>query len=184
MLSHAHQVDQTLTLLEQAKASLRREKVAFDEHIEVGAMIEVPAAALAINMFLRKLDFVSIGTNDLIQYTLAIDRSDEQVAHLYDPLHPAVLLLLAHVISSAEKAEKPVSMCGEMAGDPNLTRLLLGMGLRQFSMHPAQIPAVKQKVKQSDASELTPLVKRLVRLDDSVRIQEQLEKLNTATPGA
>ena len=95
-----------------------------------------------------------------------------------------MLLLLAHVISSAEKAEKPVSMCGEMAGDPNLTRLLLGMGLRQFSMHPAQIPAVKQKVKQSDASELTPLVKRLVRLDDSVRIQEQLEKLNTATPGA
>ena len=184
MLSHAHQIDQTLALLEQAKESLRREKVAFDEHIEVGAMIEVPAAALAINMFLRKLDFVSIGTNDLIQYTLAIDRSDEQVAHLYDPLHPAVRLLLAHVISSAEKAEKPVSMCGEMAGDPNLTRLLLGMGLRQFSMHPAQIPAVKQKVKQSDASELTPLVKRLVRLDDSVRIQEQLEKLNTATPGA
>ena len=184
MLSHAHQIDQTLALLEQAKESLRREKVAFDEHIEVGAMIEVPAAALAINMFLRKLDFVSIGTNDLIQYTLAIDRSDEQVAHLYDPLHPAVLLLLAHIISSAEKAEKPVSMCGEMAGDPNLTRLLLGMGLRQFSMHPAQIPAVKQKVKQSDASELTPLVKRLVRLDDSVRIQEQLEKLNTATPGA
>ena len=184
MLSHAHQIDQTLALLEQAKESLRRDKVAFDEHIEVGAMIEVPAAALAINMFLRKLDFVSIGTNDLIQYTLAIDRSDEQVAHLYDPLHPAVLLLLAHVISSAEKAEKPVSMCGEMAGDPNLTRLLLGMGLRQFSMHPAQIPAVKQKVKQSDASELTPLVKRLVRLDDSVRIQEQLEKLNTATPGA
>ncbi|MEZ7912683.1 MAG: phosphoenolpyruvate--protein phosphotransferase [Propionivibrio sp.] len=184
MLSHAHQIEQTLALLEQAKESLRREKVAFDEHIEVGAMIEVPAAALAINMFLRKLDFVSIGTNDLIQYTLAIDRSDEQVAHLYDPLHPAVLLLLAHVISSAEKAEKPVSMCGEMAGDPNLTRLLLGMGLRQFSMHPAQIPAVKQKVKQSDASELTPLVKRLVRLDDSVRIQEQLEKLNTATPGA
>ena len=145
-------------------------------------MIEVPAAALAINLFLRKLDFVSIGTNDLIQYTLAIDRSDEQVAHLYDPLHPAVLMLLAHVISSAEKAEKPVSMCGEMAGDPNLTRLLLGMGLRQFSMHPAQIPAVKQKVKQSDASELTPLVKRLVRLEDSVRIQEQLEKLNTAAP--
>ena len=182
MLSHAHQIDQTLALLEQAKESLRREKVAFDEHIEVGAMIEVPAAALAINMFLRKLDFVSIGTNDLIQYTLAIDRSDEQVAHLYDPLHPAVLMLLAHVISSAEKAEKPVSMCGEMAGDPNLTRLLLGMGLRQFSMHPAQIPAVKQKVKQSDASELTPLVKRLVRLEDSVRIQEQLEKLNTAAP--
>ena len=184
MLSHAHQIDQTLALLEQAKASLRREKVTFDEHIEIGAMIEVPAAALAINLFLRKLDFVSIGTNDLIQYTLAIDRSDEQVAHLYDPLHPAVLMLLQHVITSAEKAEKPVSMCGEVAGDPNLTRLLLGMGLRQFSMHPAQIPAVKQKVKQSDLSELTPLVKRLVRQDDTVRIQEQIEKLNNAVPGA
>ena len=184
MLSHAHQIDQTLALLEQAKASLRREKVTFDEHIEIGAMIEVPAAALAINLFLRKLDFVSIGTNDLIQYTLAIDRSDEQVAHLYDPLHPAVLMLLQHVITSAEKAEKPVSMCGEVAGDPNLTRLLLGMGLRQFSMHPAQIPAVKQKVKQSDLSELTPLVKRLVRQDDSARIQEQIEKLNNAVPGA
>ena len=184
MLSHAHQIDQTLALLEQAKASLRREKVTFDEHIEIGAMIEVPAAALAINLFLRKLDFVSIGTNDLIQYTLAIDRADEQVAHLYDPLHPAVLMLLQHVITSAEKAEKPVSMCGEVAGDPNLTRLLLGMGLRQFSMHPAQIPAVKQKVKQSDLSELTPLVKRLVRQDDTVRIQEQIEKLNNAVPGA
>ena len=184
LLSHAHQIDQTLALLEQAKASLRREKVTFDEHIEIGAMIEVPAAALAINLFLRKLDFVSIGTNDLIQYTLAIDRSDEQVAHLYDPLHPAVLMLLQHVITSAEKAEKPVSMCGEVAGDPNLTRLLLGMGLRQFSMHPAQIPAVKQKVKQSDLSELTPLVKRLVRQDDSARIQEQIEKLNNAVPGA
>ena len=184
MLSHAHQIDQTLALLEQAKASLRREKVTFDEHIEIGAMIEVPAAALAINLFLRKLDFVSIGTNDLIQYTLAIDRSDEQVAHLYDPLHPAVLMLLQHVITSAEKAEKPVSMCGEVSGDPNLTRLLLGMGLRQFSMHPAQIPAVKQKVKQSDLSELTPLVKRLVRQDDTVRIQEQIEKLNNAVPGA
>ena len=178
MLSHAHQIDQTLALLEQAKESLRREKVAFDEHIEVGAMIEVPAAALAINMFLRKLDFVSIGTNDLIQYTLAIDRSDEQVAHLYDPLHPAVLLLLAHVISSAEKAEKPVSMCGEMAGDPNLTRLLLGMGLRQFSMHPAQIPAVKQRIKQSDISELVPIVRRILRLEESSKIQEQIERLN------
>ena len=178
MLSHAHQIDQTLALLEQAKESLRREKVAFDEHIEVGAMIEVPAAALAINLFLRKLDFVSIGTNDLIQYTLAIDRSDEQVAHLYDPLHPAVLMLLAHVISSAEKAEKPVSMCGEMAGDPKLTRLLLGLGLRQFSMFSSQIPAFKQRVKQSDISEITPLVKRILRHDEPSKIQELIDRLN------
>ena len=178
MLSHAHQIDQTLALLEQAKSSLRGERIAFDENIEIGGMIEVPAAALAIGMFLRRMNFVSIGTNDLIQYTLAIDRSDEQVSYLYDPLHPAILMLLSHVISCAEKANIPVSMCGEVAGDPNLTRLLLGMGLRQFSMHPAQIPAVKQKVKQSDISELTPIARRIMRLEESAKIQEQIERLN------
>lgn len=119
MISHAHQIDQSLAALEQAKSSLRGERIAFDENIEIGAMIEVPAAALAVGLFLRRLDFLSIGTNDLIQYTLAIDRSDEQVANLYDPLHPAVLMLLTHVISTAEKAGVPVSMCGELAGDPH-----------------------------------------------------------------
>ncbi len=178
MLSHAHQIDQTLAALEQAKSSLRGEKIAFDENIEIGGMVEVPAAALAVGLFLRRLDFISIGTNDLIQYTLAIDRSDEHVANLYDPLHPAVLMLLAHIISSADKASVPVSMCGEMAGDPTLTRLLLGMGLRQFSMHPAQIPAVKQRIKQSDISELVPIVRRILRLEESSKIQEQIERLN------
>ena len=178
MLSHAHQVDQTLAALEHAKSSLRGEKIAFDEAIEIGGMIEVPAAALAIGLFLRRLNFVSIGTNDLIQYTLAIDRSDEQVSHLYAPLHPAVLMLLSHIISSAEKANVPVSMCGEMAGDIAYTRLLLGMGLRQFSMHPAQIPEVKQKIKQSDISEITPVVRRILRLEEMAKIQEQIERLN------
>ena len=178
MLSHAVQIDQTLALLEQAKSSLRGEKIAFDENIEIGGMIEVPAAALAVGLFLRRMNFLSIGTNDLIQYTLAIDRTDEQVSNLYDPLHPAVLMLLAHVISTAEKVNMPVSMCGEMAGDPNLTRLLLGMGLRQFSMFPAQIPAVKQKIKQSDISEVTPIVRRILRLEEPAKIQEQIERLN------
>ena len=178
MLSHAFQIDQTLAAVEQAKSSLRGEKIAFDENIEVGGMIEVPAAALAIGVFLRRLNFLSIGTNDLIQYTLAIDRTDEQVANLYDPLHPAVLMLLSHVISSAEKAGIPVSMCGEMAGDPNFTRLLLGMGLRQFSMFPAQIPAVKQRIKQSDISEIEPIVRRIIRLEESAKIEEQIERLN------
>ena len=178
MLSHAHQIDQTLAALEQAKSSLRGEKISFDETIEIGGMIEVPAAALAVGIFLRRMNFLSIGTNDLIQYTLAIDRSDEQVSYLYDPLHPAVLMLLAHVISTAEKVNFPVSMCGELAGDPKLTRLLLGMGLRQFSMHPAQIPAVKQKVKQSDISEVIPIVRRILRLEESAKIQEQIERLN------
>ena len=178
MLSHAFQIDQTLALLEQAKSSLRGERITFDENIEVGGMIEVPAAALAVGMFLRRLNFLSIGTNDLIQYTLAIDRADEQVSNLYDPLHPAILMLLAHIISTAERANMPVSMCGEMAGDPNLTRLLLGMGLRQFSMYPAQIPAVKQKIKQTDISEIAPIVRRILRLEEPGKIQEQLDRLN------
>ena len=178
MFSHAFQVDQTLAALEQAKSSLRGEKIPFDENIEIGGMIEVPAAALAIGVFLRRLDFISIGTNVLIQYTLAIDRTDEQVANLYDPLHPSIMMLLSHIISSAEKANVPVSMCGEMAGDPLFTRLLLGMGLRQFSMYPAQVPAVKQRIKQSDISEIEPIVRRIVRLEESAKIEEQIERLN------
>lgn len=178
MLSHAHEIDQTLNAIERAKASLRQDKIAFDENIQIGGMIEIPAAALAVGLFLRRLNFLSIGTNDLIQYTLAIDRSDEQVAHLYDPLHPAVLMLLAHTISSAEKVGMPVSVCGELAGDPTLTRLLLGMGLRQFSMHPSHILEVKQKVLQSDVGELAPIVRRMLRFEEPARIREQLEKLN------
>ena len=127
---------------------------------------------------LRRLDFLSIGTNDLIQYTLAIDRSDEQVAALYDPLHPAVLMLLARTLSSAEKVGIPVSVCGEMAGDPKLTRLLLGMGLRIFSMHPSQILKVKSRILKSDLSELTSAVRRLLRLEEPVKLRDALEKLN------
>jgi phosphotransferase system enzyme I (PtsI) len=179
MLAHAHEIDQTLAAIEQAKSSLRGEKVAFDENIQVGGMIEIPAAALAIGLFLRRLNFLSIGTNDLIQYTLAIDRSDEQVSSLYDPLHPAVLMLLAHTISSAEKVGIPVSVCGEMAGDPKLTRLFLGMGLRYFSMHPSQILKVKNRVLKADVNEIAPNVRRMLRLEEPGKLREALEKLNT-----
>jgi phosphoenolpyruvate-protein phosphotransferase (PTS system enzyme I) len=179
MLSHAHEIDQTLAALEQAKSSLRGEKVVFNEQIEVGGMIEIPAAALAIGPFLRRLNFLSIGTNDLIQYTLAIDRSDEQVANLYDPLHPAVLMLIAHTLASAEKVGIPVSVCGEVAGDPELTRLLLGMGLRIFSMHPSQILEVKNRVLKSNATELAPNVRRMLRLDEPIKLREALEKINS-----
>ncbi len=178
MLAHAHEIDQTLAALEQAKSSLRGEKVTFDENIEVGGMIEIPAAALAVGLFLRRLDFLSIGTNDLIQYTLAIDRSDEQVSNLYDPLHPAVLMLLAHTLSMAEKVGIPVSVCGEVAGDPQLTRLLLGMGLRTFSMHPSQILEVKSKVLKANVSELIPSVRRMLRLDEPGKLREALDKIN------
>ncbi|NJD26243.1 MAG: phosphoenolpyruvate--protein phosphotransferase [Betaproteobacteria bacterium] len=178
MLAHAHEIDQTLAALEQAKSSLRGEKAAFDENIQVGGMIEIPAAALAIGLFLRRLDFLSIGTNDLIQYTLAIDRSDEQVANLYDPLHPAVMMLIAHTLASAEKVGIPVSVCGEMAGDPALTRMLLGMGLRIFSMHPSQVLEVKSRVLKANVEELAPTVRRMLRLDEPGKLREALEKLN------
>ena len=178
MLAHAHEIDATLAAVEQAKASLRGDNIVFDEAIEIGGMIEIPAAALAVGMFTRRLSFLSIGTNDLIQYTLAIDRSDDAVAKLYDPLHPAVLGLIAHTIFSGEKSGIPVALCGELAGDPNLTRLLLGMGLRSFSMHPSQILAVKQQVLRSDVNEIAPAVRRLLRLEEPGKIREHLEKLN------
>lgn len=178
MLAHASEIDATLAAIESAKSSLRGEKIAFDENTDVGGMIEIPGAALAVGMFLRRLQFLSIGTNDLIQYTLAIDRMDEQVASLYDPLHPAVLMLIGHTISSAEKAGVPVSVCGELAGDPTLTRLLLGMGLRIFSMHPSQILSVKSRILKSDLQELAPQVRRMLRLEEPQKLREALEKLN------
>ena len=178
MLAHAHEIDQTLAALERAKSSLRGEKVSFDENIEVGGMIEIPAAALAVGLFLRRLNFLSIGTNDLIQYTLAIDRADEQVAPLYDPLHPAVLMLIAHTLASAEKVGIPVSVCGEMAGDPDLTRLFLGMGLRTFSMHPSQILKVKNRVLKADVDAIAASVRKMLRLDEPGKLREALEKLN------
>jgi phosphotransferase system enzyme I (PtsI) len=150
MLAHAFEIDQSLGMIAQAKAQLREQNVKFDDAIEVGAMIEIPAAALALPMFVKRLDFLSIGTNDLIQYTLAIDRVDYEVAHLYNPLHPAVLNLIAMTIEAGQKAGIDVAVCGEMAGDVKLTRLLLGMGLREFSMHPAQLLAVKQEILASD----------------------------------
>ena len=123
-------------------------------------MIEIPAAVLTIDTFARRLDFLSIGTNDLIQYTLAVDRADEAVSHLYDPLHPAVLKLIAIAIATANKVGVPIAVCGEMAGEARMTRLLLGMGLRNFSMHPAHLLAVKQRVLTTDVGEIRPLVRR------------------------
>ncbi len=180
MLAHAHEIEQTLVMLSLAKTQLAEAKVKFDERIEVGGMIEIPAAALALGPFLSHLDFLSIGTNDLIQYTLAIDRTDESVAYLYDPLHPAVLRLIAMTIAAGRRAGLPVAVCGEMAGDPSLTRLLLGMGLTQFSMHPAQLLEIKQQVMKSDYSLLRGRVARLLRQDDPARLLDMLLKLNAA----
>ncbi|KMQ80933.1 Phosphoenolpyruvate-protein phosphotransferase of PTS system [Candidatus Burkholderia pumila] len=150
MLAHAQEIDQTLDLIQEAKRQLDDAGIAYDRQVQVGAMIEIPAAAIAVRLFLSRLDFLSIGTNDLIQYTLAIDRADNAVAHLYDPLHPAVLNLIAYTLREAKRAGVPVSVCGEMAGDPTVTRLLLGLGLTEFSMHPSQLLVVKQEILRSN----------------------------------
>ena len=165
MLAHSGEIKQTLVHIDQARAMLDRKKVAYGS-IKLGAMIEVPAAAISVQMFLKHFDFLSIGTNDLIQYTLAIDRADESVAHLYDPLHPAVLKLVADTIAACRAQGKEVSVCGEMAGDVSLTRLLLGMGLRSFSMHPAQILAVKQLVLRADTTKLTPWAQKVCAAEE------------------
>ena len=153
MLAHASEIRQTIAHIEKARAQLDRRGVAYGP-IQLGAMIEIPAAALSLRLFLKYFDFLSIGTNDLIQYTLAIDRADESVAHLYDPMHPAVLRLVADTIAAGRAQGKEVCVCGEMAGDVSMTRLLLGLGLRSFSMHPAQILAVKQEILRADAGKL------------------------------
>lgn len=178
MLSSIAEIEQTLHLIDGAKQSLRDERITFDENIPVGGMIEIPAAALCLDMFLRKLDFLSIGTNDLIQYTLAIDRVDDAVAHLYNPLHPAVLWLIARIIQSANRARVPVSICGEMAGDIQFTRLLLGLGLQQFSMFPAQLLNVKREVLSSYLPDVIPLAHRIVKTENSEKIFALLAKLN------
>ncbi|MCH6585385.1 MAG: phosphoenolpyruvate--protein phosphotransferase, partial [Proteobacteria bacterium] len=178
MLSSASEINHTLHLIEYTKESLKNERIPFDADIQIGGMIEIPAAALCLNIFMHKLDFLSIGTNDLIQYTLAIDRSDDAVAHLYDPLHPAVLRLIAHIIRSANHARVPVVVCGEMAGETLFTRLLLGFGLRQFSMFPTQLLTVKRKVLRSYLPDIIHFAQKILKADNPENIRTLLTKLN------
>lgn len=178
MLSTLNELRQTKLHLERAKQSLRKQNIAFNENIALGGMIEVPAAAINAEAFARELDFLSIGTNDLIQYTLAIDRTDDAVSHLYSPLHPAILQLLSITIRAGKKFGKPVSVCGEMAGEPRLTRLLLGLGLKEFSMHPSHILSVKQQVLQSHLTKLSAATRKILNLADPDKIEPMLIKLN------
>ena len=178
MLAHAHEIDQTLALITQAKAQLDERRQPYDKEIQIGGMIEIPAAALALPIFMRRLNFLSIGTNDLIQYTLAIDRTDDSVAHLYDPLHPAVLTLVAGTIQTATRGGVPVAVCGEMAGDLQLTRLLLGLGLRNFSMHPSQLLAIKERILRTNLAEVQTLAQRVLRASDPAKTRDLLTKLN------
>jgi phosphotransferase system enzyme I (PtsI) len=168
MVAHLSEIRHTLNALERARHQLDDAGRTYGP-VEIGAMVEVPAATLMLSSFLRHLDFVSIGTNDLIQYTLAIDRADESVAHLYNPWHPAVLRLVAQTIATARGAGKGVSVCGEMAGDPEFTELLLGMGLRSFSMHPSQIVAVKQRVLGADTSRWSASLAQVLEADEPER---------------
>jgi phosphoenolpyruvate-protein phosphotransferase (PTS system enzyme I) len=178
MLSTLAELRQTKLLLERAKQSLRKEDIPFKENIELGGMIEVPAAAINANAFARELDFLSIGTNDLIQYTLAIDRTDDAVAHLYNPLHPSVLRLISMTLEAGERHGKQVSICGEMAGDSKLTKLLIGMGLRHFSMHPSNVLSVKQQVLQSHSGRLKAAATKLLKLDEIDKIESHVHKIN------
>lgn len=165
MVAHRSEILATIEALSRAKQQLREAGQPFND-VALGAMIEVPAAAMTISMLLRYFDFVSIGTNDLIQYTLAIDRADEAVAHLYDPWHPAVLRLVANVIGAANVAGKHVSVCGEMAGDTAFTELLLALGLRSYSMHPAQLSSVKQRILRADSARLATLAATVLECDE------------------
>ncbi|CAM2191365.1 phosphoenolpyruvate--protein phosphotransferase [Paraburkholderia sp. A1RI_3L] len=180
MLAHAQEIDQTLDLIREAKRQLDDAGLAYDPNVRVGAMIEIPAAAIALPLFLKRLDFLSIGTNDLIQYTLAIDRADNSVAHLYDPLHPAVLHLIAFTLREAKRAGVPVSVCGEMAGDPALTRLLLGMGLTEFSMHPSQLLVVKQEILRSHLKTLEKPVADVLAAFEPEEVQAALKRVAQA----
>ena len=177
MLAHVKEIDETLRLIEKAKQQLLQRGLAFNPHIQVGAMIEIPAAALVLPLFINRFDFLSIGTNDLIQYTLAIDRADHAVAHLYDPLHPAILNLLFSIIDQAKRANIPVAVCGEMAGDPSMTKLLLGLGLTDFSMHFSQLLLVKREILKADVGLLKSRIGAVLEAIEPEDQAKALEKL-------
>ena len=178
MLTNLHEVEQCLELIEQSKSQLRERRIKFDKDIAVGGMIEVPAAAIAADQFAGKLDFLSIGTNDLIQYTLAIDRIDDRVNYLYDPLHPAVLQLIKMTIEAGKRAGIPVAMCGEMAGDPRFVRLLLGLGLTEFSMPPNSLLEVKRALLGSNSQRLQKSSNALLKCSSPDAQQQLLAKIN------
>ncbi len=178
MITSDVELVQSLSILDQAKEELISENKDFDENIPVGAMIEVPAAAISANILAKKLDFLSIGTNDLIQYTLAIDRIDDQVNYLYDPLHPSVLKLINITLQAGRRADIPVAMCGEMAGDPRYTRLLLGLGLQEFSAHPSNLLEIKQIINKSKISELEKQAKKILSTTVPNKIAPMVDALN------
>ena len=178
MISTLNELVQAKNMLEQCKQELDKEHLEYDHHIQVGAMIGVPASAVCAEIFAQHVDFLSIGTNDLIQYTLAIDRIDDHVNYLYDPLHPAVLRLIYMTLQAGKQHNVDVSMCGEMAGDPRYTRLLLAMGLENFSMHPNAILEVKQVINETNLSELPLNTLDIMNTTDPLALDLLLENIN------
>ena len=178
MLSNIEELDQLFILLHEVREELRFQGYDFDPDVPIGGMIEVPAAAISADLFADKLDFLAIGTNDLIQYTLAIDRVDDEVNYLYDPLHPSILRLIKTTIDAGIAARIPVSMCGEMAGNVRYTRVLLGMGLRDFSMDLSAILEVKRQVRLTDTSKIQPMVERLLKTADQMQVKRLVDEIN------
>ncbi len=178
MLSNTSEMMQVLQMIEEIKSELNDKKIPYDRHLQIGGMIEVPAAAVCADIFAKHLDFLSIGTNDLIQYTMAIDRVNDEVNYLYDPLHPAVLRLIHSTLKAGDKYDIPVAMCGEMAGDPAYTSLLLGLGLREFSVHPAVLLEIKQIITQSNIEDLTRLAKKAIKAENGPEVAEIMSKAN------
>jgi phosphotransferase system enzyme I (PtsI) len=178
MISSFDEIDQVLSIIKHTKAELKQEGFSYDSRIKVGGMIETPAAAIMAGAFARKLDFLSIGTNDLIQYTLAIGRVDDAVNYLYDPINPAVLHLIRRVIKAGNTANIPVSLCGEMAGNVRYTRLLLGLGLRNFSMDANYLLDVKENILAADVSKYRYHVQQVMNADHPSLARDHLSRLN------
>ena len=176
MLTNIAEMQQVLSMMDDIKKDLDENDVAYDHELQVGGMVEVPASAVCADIFAKQLDFLSIGTNDLIQYTMAIDRVNDEVNYLYDPLHPAVLRLIEMTIAAGKKAKIPVAMCGEMAGEPDYTRLLLGLGLREFSVHPANLLQIKKIIIDTDVSKTTRVAKRSLRAKTGADVHDMLRK--------
>jgi len=180
MLSNTHELGQILQMIEEIKTELEDQGIAFERRLPVGGMIEVPAAAVCADTFAQQLNFLSIGTNDLIQYTMAIDRVNDEVSYLYDPLHPAVLRLIHTTLQAGKKARIPVAMCGEMAGETQHTRLLLGLGLREFSVHPAMLLEIKQIINNSRLAPLTKLAQKALKARSGMEVAEIMRSVNAA----